>query len=572
MKKALALVLALLMVMALFAGCTKGGGTETTNTPAASSGTANSGSSSGGNSASYTEADERPEDAAKAVIEGGEFKLPITDETKSFTVWIAFDPGGSNMTSLNDSLAYQKAEELTNVHIDWYHISSANAAESFSIAMAGNDYDDMYVNVGSYLVNGADWYIDNDIFYDLEQYIAQCCPNYDYVRRLDQRTYLSTITDTHRAVGMTQLVQTMQWAWLGAMGRTDWARGAGIAEPRTYDEYYTVLKGMRDIYGCPGALCLPTNGCFDFFMVGMDMCYVPNNNGYSFQNHNGTAVFGPTEPGFKEYIQLMAQWYSEGLIDHDFYARTTSAGFDTSAILNGEFGICQSLYTFPTTVEGLAAGAGDTTLEFRGFRPAARNVGDPRRIPIGYESTSLNKNCVSCFATSNEDIEVLLRWNDYFYTEEGAMLGNYGIEGTSYTMVDGKPQITDLILRNPDGLAMNAAFPKYSFWQIVPYWYDWEREISPESPDAVWDTERLFTDTFNNEWTMPDVTFTQAESAEFNAIMNDVHTYMSENIVALITGQKKIDQLDSIIDQLSTMNIDRATAIYQAALDRYLAR
>lgn len=29
---------------------------------------------------------------------------------------------------------------------------------------------------------------------------------------------------------------------------------------------------------------------------------------------------------------------------------------------------------------------------------------------------------------------------------------NYGEEGVSYTMVDGEPQFTDLVLHNPDGL------------------------------------------------------------------------------------------------------------------------
>ena len=42
------------------------------------------------------------------------------------------------------------------------------------------------------------------------------------------------------------------------------------------------------------------------------------------------------------------------------------------------------------------------------------------------------------------------------------MLYNFGIEGESYEMQDGKPVYTDLVLNNPDGLTANQALSEYS--------------------------------------------------------------------------------------------------------------
>ena len=42
---------------------------------------------------------------------------------------------------------------------------------------------------------------------------------------------------------------------------------------------------------------------------------------------------------------------------------------------------------------------------------------------------------------------------DYMYSEEGTLLINMGIEGTHYTMQNGKPIFTDYVMKNPDGLS-----------------------------------------------------------------------------------------------------------------------
>ena len=60
-----------------------------------------------------------------------------------------------------------------------------------------------------------------------------------------------------------------------------------------------------------------------------------------------------------------------------------------------------------------------------------------------------------------EDPEKVAQFLNYGYTKEGHMLYNFGIEGESYEMVDGKPIYTDYVLNNPDGLTANQALSEY---------------------------------------------------------------------------------------------------------------
>ena len=51
---------------------------------------------------------------------------------------------------------------------------------------------------------------------------------------------------------------------------------------------------------------------------------------------------------------------------------------------------------------------------------------------------------------------------DWLYSEEGQICYNFGIEGESYEMKDGKPVYTDLIMNNPDGMSVAQALAAYT--------------------------------------------------------------------------------------------------------------
>ena len=61
---------------------------------------------------------------------------------------------------------------------------------------------------------------------------------------------------------------------------------------------------------------------------------------------------------------------------------------------------------------------------------------------------------------------------DYLFSKDGSTLVNYGIEGTNYTMVNGKPTYTDNILKNPDGKSPELAKTSQGLKTTIFPWWD----------------------------------------------------------------------------------------------------
>lgn len=451
MKKQLAFILIALLIVSLAAGCNNpapaaSGKPEVSETPVAST---------------APTASEGP----KAVADGGEISLPISSEKATFTAWNSYDASSSGITSNNDSTAYQELEKRTNIHIEWFHPASNQSAENFNLSIASGDYYDTYMCALGNMIGGPDAFIDNGIFIDIMPYLQEFAPNYEYVRNLDEVTLPTTITDKGRAIGFYQIAKTLQWPFLGPLGRLDWLKELNLALPETYDEMHTVLEAFRDQKNAKYPLSISSAGLDGWLMAGFDTMY---GSGINFIQVDGNVRFGATEPGFKEYITLLNQWYAEGLVDPEFYTRATlfdSPASNVANILGGEVGVGRSLYTYPDYITMMA---GDQEIEWGGFYQLAKAKGDKFKVAMEFTAINLNKSLLGTISTQCEDIETLMRWYDYLYTEEGSLLGNYGLEGEGFNYIDGTPKVSELIYADKDGRALNTMLPLYTMYQTQP--------------------------------------------------------------------------------------------------------
>ena len=77
-------------------------------------------------------------------------------------------------------------------------------------------------------------------------------------------------------------------------------------------------------------------------------------------------------------------------------------------------------------------------------------------------TAEVRTNGMVCITSACENIEAAMRYLDQFYSEEGIIAKNFGVEGLTYEMVDGEPVYTDLIMNNPDGLNISDALNRYT--------------------------------------------------------------------------------------------------------------
>jgi len=549
MKKLISIAIAAILAVGLLAGCSSDSVSESSPPPAQSD---------------KPSVAPLPSSKLDDTVEAGEFKLPIVEEMVEFDVWIpGSPPATTRLQNEDDNISIQAVEKLTNVHINRIRPGGTNAQEAFNLSITSGDYPDSYITNPNFYIGGFDKFIEDNIIIDLAGFVDHY-PNYQNIRMTNDDTRRRTITDTGKIPGLYEIKQSVQPSFVGLVTREDLLKEFGVEKPRTYQEYHDLLVKFRD-YGMSRPLLISSTGREDGFMAGFG-CAWSNFNG--FIQVDGKVRFSLIEPGFKDYLALMRQWYDEGLIDPDFVSYP--GPFDYSITSSGDTGIWSTLYTIIGVTEVNAA-------DIEGFRlttltPPVQNIGDKRRTTIYNQSNTLISDGIETITTACENVEVLLRYYDYFFTEEGSLFLNYGVEGVTYNMVDGKPVFTDLVLYDTEGYGSI-----YAIWGDYVYdgpkrWYDWERELLPTLPEASLNAHKDWDANFVDEYTLPDVSVSVEDSARYSSILGDATTFINESVAKFIIGTTPLSEYDNFVETLISMGIEEAIAIKQAAYDRYMAR
>lgn len=551
-KKLVALLLSLALVLSLGA-CGGNGGSSTSSEASPSSTTEESGAAA-----------ESGDESQAETAETGEFQLPIVDEPTTLSYFVADDSNAAIMTTdWNDNEFYQEMERRTGVHLEFEMVSSADYQTNFNLMIASGNLADMIYVGASYYAEGVDAAIDDGYFLDLTDLVDEYMPNYERIRTSDVQYELLSTTDSGRLGAVYELRQSKQGPWLGLWIRQDWLDDLGLETPVTFDDYHEVLTAFKNEKGATAPLILNFSGSDGEFGTMSGGLNVLN----SWQlDETGKVNFGPYMDAWKEYVTIMHQWYTEGLIDPDFMA-TDERTADMAKVVTGASGLFAALYTMPSVYE---AASEDPNMNLAPVNPPVMNEGDEGHIRLRDSYTSGN----TAISADSENWEVALRWLDYLYTEEGALLANYGVEGDTFEFDEnGKPVFTDKILNNENGWTMTQTVASYLCPSAgIANWSDWTRELAgvPEKDQACYDVWSEFSD----DWRLPSsVTLTQEESTERAALYADISTIVKEQTAQFISGALDIESnWDAYISALEASGMERAIEITQAAYDRYLAR
>ena len=551
-KRLTAILLSLALVLSLGA-CGGNGESSTSSEASPSSTTEESGAAA-----------ESGDESQAETAETGEFQLPIVDEPTTLSYFVADDSNAAIMTTdWNDNEFYQEMERRTGVHLEFEMVSSADYQTNFNLMIASGNLADMIYVGASYYAEGVDAAIDDGYFLDLTDLVDEYMPNYEKVRTSDVQYELLSTTDSGRLGAVYELRQSKQGPWLGLWIRQDWLDDLGLETPVTFDDYHEVLTAFKNEKGATAPLILNFSGSDGEFGTMSGGLNVLN----SWQlDETGKVNFGPYMDAWKEYVTIMHQWYTEGLIDPDFMA-TDERTADMAKVVTGASGLFAALYTMPSVYE---AASEDPNMNLAPVNPPVMNEGDEGHIRLRDSYTSGN----TAISADSENWEVALRWLDYLYTDEGALLANYGVEGDTFEFDEnGKPVFTDKILNNENGWTMTQTVASYLCPSAgIANWSDWTRELAgvPEKDQACYDVWSEFSD----DWRLPSsVTLTQEESTERAALYADISTIVKEQTAQFISGALDIESnWDAYISALEASGMERAIEITQAAYDRYLAR
>jgi len=488
--------------------------------------------------------------------------LPLTTEDVHFEYFTTLNPQITGyMSDLSENLYYQTAAERTGVTIDFVLASPDTQRENFQLMIAGGDYTDIIGSEGANYSGGVEKGVDDEVFVNLLDY-EEYAPHYFELIRRPEYDYNKLLTDSGYMAGFAIVYTEDQPLNQGWMIRQDWLDEQGLDSPVTLDQLHDVLVNFRDSYDCqPLAL---TGFSLSSLSPAYDVYGEVSFMGPPMYVDNGEVKFAWTQPAFKDYIQMIHDWYEEGLMDADELVNFAPFPNEDKIV---------------TDKRGVWKVERDNMIYYHDLssNPDFRAVAIPYPTMNEGEVThfkelTMNLGTPALFLTTDcEDIPLLVQWVNYRYTAEGATLANYGTEGYTFEYdEDGRPAFTEQVTSNPEGMTSSLAMNVYTLWRCECL-YDAYRMDSTFTPDQR-EAPDIWASNSDGEKTMPSVTLTAEEGEDVSRIYSDLYTYGAENIAKFITGDADMSTYDSFVDTLVSMETGNLEDIYQAAYDRYMSR
>lgn len=562
----IALLLAVILCIGLLAGC----GTQTAQS-GQSSASEQPAQPTSAPAAEETDAPDQEPDS-----EPEEASLPLVSEPETFSWFVSYPPIMDNFveTPFDDYLALAEWSKRTNVYIDWYTVSVVAETETFNIMISSEDYTDILKS--SLIQDTLDNFIDEEIILDLTDMIKKNMPNYLKLadEKADFRESLGSETDSGRWGVVHTYVENPMLS-VGMVVRQDWLDELDLEVPVTYDDYHDVLKAFKTEKGADTALFISNKGLMSnhHLVAGYDTTGWWNTAGaieYPMYQIDGQVQYGPTTDSFKDYLKMMASWYADGLLSPDFVTYDfTDTNSKNECISNGRTGMwCEkrdNLHEYDDAIEGF---------DLTPIADARKTAGQQLHFKCISFSDAAVSNGGLCISTSCENPELLLRFFDYTYGEEGMLLMNYGIEHETFEYDEnGQPQLNDTVLKS-DIPALSLALTVYTGGAFPMIGVIDNSRLFITMTDRQLYALDIWDQNVDDSYLLPSLmTLNTEENEVVNKKLVDITTYVSEMILKFIVGEADIDEKwPEYLSTIEAQGLDEAINAYQSAYDRYMSR
>jgi len=602
MKRSLAILLALTMILALLAGC---GGT------AASADTAASESAPAAEQAAPEEAQEEAAPTEEAPAEetleeagsaqeasaeespaevdyidpdgmysaqgmGVEYVYPLTD-APDITIWNTLHTNLTEISKIEDFPYIEYVEKETGIHVDWTSVDQGAARDQIDLMFASGDYTDMVMNFSdsSYTLASA---LEDDVILDLTDKIEEFSPNYyaivhapgneDYARDVtnDDGQYLCYWMFQNTAV-------VMEGFWI----RTDMLDTAGVEElPTTYDAVEEAMLAVKNCGNYPDlktGLLVNSESYAQYFAYGYD---IPSTRSYFGLYHEGDEVRSClTEQAERDYLTMMHDWYTKGLLTPDFVSMDSNPmGAQVTEMITMDQCVIYSGWN--VSAGQYKSMASNPDFSVVGIQDPTKD-GGPNHFGNVVRLNTMH-NCVITSAAADDDVvETCMRYADWWYTDKGVDLYNYGEEGLAWNWNEDKTErvYTDLVTNDPD-YPINTAWGRYAVYgNFIGYSNEWRGNWSYGESEL--NAMTVWTETSLGDYSLPtsSMTLTSDETSRILTMMGDINTYVSENLAKFVNGDKNINddaQWEEFTGAIEALGINDIVEVYQAAYERYLNR
>lgn len=461
---------------------------------------------------------------------------------------------------------YDVAEERTGIHVD-YISGPEEAADVYSEVdqrvISGDLPDAVMTKLAQTNVYGP-----QGVFADLAPYIEKYAPNLQkYID--DNPDYKALVSDADGHIyGLCK--ETPIFADLIGY-RVDHFKAAGIDPDSivTVDDFTKALETLKAYYGKDNPNYYPLTGRdtairFAAWFGAASNISSTESNGIYISGHYKDGSIDIMSDGAYKMVETMKKWYDEGLIQPEWVAGTFSEADWEAAMLNGNGSI---FYDYYNRAEWFMENGGpdnDPNYQMGVLNFIKDDNGNPQKMTV---SMKYNDECVTAVnANCSEDkIKTILTFIDYFYSEEGEILANYGVEGESFKDTNGDKEF---IVDYQTEEATPAGEKRWSFLSdrfTVCKPVDNEAFFKWNAPLIAEATGRLYTD--ENLGTSYVLKFTDDQSKEVTNLLASVFDAQMSGIAQFIDGARELtpDNWAAFQQEMNDLGLSRIEEIQLAA-------
>jgi putative aldouronate transport system substrate-binding protein len=498
---------------------------------------------------------------------GGQQASPSPAASQKITWWCGLASGivSANYSNLGDTPFGKGLMERTGVTIEFLHPPAGGTAEQFNLIIASGDMPDVMESNWLAFPGGAEKAISDGVIIKLNDVFAKHCPNLTAYLKANPDIDKMIRTDNGSYYNYPMIRDDKNRFSTITMIRKDWLDELGLQVPTTIDEWHSVLSAFKQKKGgvplsFENNFLLSNEAIFSYAFDTIPGLYM---------GFDGKIHWGQVDSGFRDYIATMNQWYKEGLLDPDF--ATLNLDQVSAKITSGSAG---------ASIGWIGSRLGGWTTPGRISNPKFSLVGTP--VPVlrkgdtaKFSPISLPYNyaggCVA-ITRSCKNVELAAKVLDWGYSDAGRLYYTYGTEGVSYTMVNGTPTYTDIIMKNPNGWPISQAIGAYARsvytgpsipdGRYIEQYYAFPEQKAALSFVLPGTTARL----------VPPLTPTPEESREYASIINDINTYANEMLTKFVLGTENLSNWDAYVRTITNMKLARVLEIQNTALARYNKR
>ncbi|WGW05962.1 extracellular solute-binding protein [Tropicibacter oceani] len=496
-----------------------------------------------------------------------ESHLPIVDEPLELTIHMhwpraqGYGPGG-------DTGTLYPVEEVTREKTNVYLVDKTSGRntkdnnEAMNLLIATGDLPDIVG--GNRIQQPVNQYGPEGAFVPLNELVDEHAPN------------IKKFWDEHP--GLKEAISAYDGNYYyipylpdGKYGRAwfirqDWLDKLGLEQPDNVDELYEVMVAFRDqdpngngqkdevpYFARDWEEVLRLMTLWDARTSGSDTYHD------FYVTPEGKIAHPYAQDAYRDAMANLAQWYKEGLIDSEVFTRGSSA---RDFLLGENLGGVTHDWFASTSGYNSALADKIEGFNFIPFLPPKSAGGvrmeEHRRIPIkpdGWAISYTNKNPVET-----------IKYFDYFFSEEGALLANFGVEGKTWNMVDGEPIFTDEVLNSDTPVNSQMYLEGAQIYRGYPQDYRYEWQWTAEAARKgieLYDSEDLLVDQFLG------VAFNKEEQEVYDKYWPSIQTYMLERQQAWILGSGDIKaDWDAYVETLNKMGYDKVIEVMNSAYER----